>query len=82
MRTLMEEHKMLLQFAENLKNTVGKIKSANDFDAISNEMEQLNHITEHFKDSEKHYLREENVLSPYPEKHVFYRGRTSDKNHM
>jgi len=67
--TLMEEHKMLLQFAENLKNTVGKIKGAKDFDAVGKETEQLNHIIEHIKDSESHYVREENVLFPYLEKH-------------
>jgi len=67
--TLMEEHKILLQFAKNLENTVRKITSANDFDAITNETEQLIHITEHFKDSEKHYVREENVLFPYLERH-------------
>lgn len=52
---LMEEHKILLQFADKLKN-------------ISDE-KLLSHIIEHFKESEKHYLREENVLFPYLEKH-------------
>ena len=53
--TLLEEHKILLQFAEELKNTTEK--------------ENLNHIVKHLKDSESHYLREENVLFPYLEKH-------------
>ena len=67
--TLMEEHKMLLQFAENLKSTAERIQEAKDFDAATKETKQLNHIAEHFKDSESHYVREENVLFPYLEKH-------------
>ncbi|MFQ5835632.1 MAG: DUF438 domain-containing protein, partial [bacterium] len=67
--TLMEEHKILLQFAEKLKNIVEEIKGANDFDSVSEKMKELSHIAEHFKESEKHYLREENVLFPYLEKH-------------
>ena len=67
--TLMEEHKIMLQFAEELKNTVEEIKGAKDFDSVSEKMKELSHIAEHFKESEKHYLREENVLFPYLEKH-------------
>ena len=67
--TLMEEHKIVLQFADNLKNTASKIKEAKDFDSANKEMEQLSHIVEHLKDSESHYVREENVLFPYLEKH-------------
>ena len=67
--TLMEEHKILLQFADKLKNVVGEIKGAKEFDSVRENMKQLNHIAEHFKESEKHYLREENVLFPYLEKH-------------
>ena len=66
---LMEEHKMIQQFAENLKDTANKIKEAKDFDAVIKEMEKLSHIVEHFKDSESHHVREENVLFPYLEKH-------------
>jgi PAS domain S-box-containing protein len=36
---------------------------------VAKETKQLNHIAEHFKDSESHYVREENVLFPYLEKH-------------
>ncbi len=66
---LMEEHKMLLKFAGELKNTAMKIKSARDFDSAGENVTQLNHIAEHFKESESHYLREENILFPYLEKH-------------
>ena len=67
--TLMEEHKILLQFADKLKNTAGKIKGANSFATAGESMERLSHIAKHFKESEKHYVREENVLFPYLEKH-------------
>lgn len=66
---LMEEHKIILQLAEELRNTVERIKRVGNFASASKEMEQLIHIVEHFKDSESHYVREENVLFPYLEKH-------------
>ncbi|MCX7785152.1 MAG: DUF438 domain-containing protein [candidate division WOR-3 bacterium] len=59
---LMEEHKILLQNAESLKSIAERIKS-------DKELEHLQHIIKHLKDSESHYLREENVLFPYLEKH-------------
>lgn len=65
--TLMEEHQIILQFASELKDIVKKLRDASDIDSES--LEQLKHITEHFKESESHYVREENVLFPYLEKH-------------
>jgi len=68
--TLMEEHKIILQFADKLKDITQKVKQVKDFDSAGKEMEQLSHIiVEHLKDSESHYVREENVLFPYLEKH-------------
>jgi len=64
--TLMEEHKIILQFAEGLKDIAERIRDAGEFDK---EMGELSHIVEHLKDSESHYVREENVLFPYLEKH-------------
>jgi PAS domain S-box-containing protein len=66
---LREEHKMLLKFAEELRNTAKEIKGTKDFASADEEMKQLSHIAEHFKVSESHYSREENVLFPYIEKH-------------
>ena len=66
---LMEEHKILLKFTEELKNIVTKIKDEKDFNSVTTEMEQIKNIEKHLKDSERHYLREENVLFPYLEKH-------------
>ncbi len=64
---LMEEHQIILQFASELKDIVKKLRDASDIDSES--LEQLKHITGHFKESESHYVREENVLFPYLEKH-------------
>ncbi len=66
---LMEEHKVILQTATELKDIAQKTKEAKDFTSVSREMEQLRHIEEHLKDSESHHVREENVLFPYLEKH-------------
>jgi len=69
LNTLMEEHKILLQLADELKNKAKEIKPAENFDSVKDEMKEVQDIEDHFKDSEKHYLREENVLFPYLEKH-------------
>jgi hypothetical protein len=63
-RILMEEHRMLLRFAGELRDAAQNLQSVN-----GDEMGQINHIVEHLKDSESHYLREENVLFPYLERH-------------
>jgi len=66
---LMEEHKILLGFAARLKDLSGKMKKKSDFGSVANEVEQLRELERQLKDSESHYLREENVLFPYLEKH-------------
>jgi len=55
---LMEEHRILLNHARML----GERAEREDGDGIRE-------ILEHLKEAEKHYLREENVLFPYIEKH-------------
>jgi len=66
---LMEEHKMLLGFAERLRTVAKELKEAGNFDSGNEQLEHLTHIAEHFKSSLSHYVREENVLFPYLEKH-------------
>ena len=68
---LMEEHRMVLEFAEKLNRTAVTIaqNKQKKFTAIAKEIEILKDIAHHFKESIKHYLREENVLFPYIEKH-------------
>ncbi len=68
-RILMEEHKILLGFAGDLNKVAKKVKKAGNSQTSEDEMEHLNHIIEHLKESESHYLREENVLFPHLEKH-------------
>jgi len=66
---LMEEHKIMLQIGEKLNTIANKVRQVSDKSYISNEIHHLEHIAEDFTDSEKHYLREENVLFPNLEKH-------------
>jgi len=68
-RILMEEHKMLLQFADELKNVANGMKGARGSTLAGDTMDQLKHIVKHLKDSDSHYVREENVLFPSLEKH-------------
>jgi len=64
---LVEEHQILLSFADELKGIARRLKEAGEMDSVS--LEQLRRIEEHHKDSESHYVREENALFPYLEKH-------------
>ena len=66
---LMEEHKIMLELAEKLTSLANKILKINDTRYVTEEIHQVEHVTEDFTDSEKHYLREENVLFPIVEKH-------------
>lgn len=66
---LMEEHKLLLDFADKLKAIAREMKGAKDVSSASEQMKELDHIVQHLKDSESHYVREENVLFPSLEKH-------------
>jgi len=66
---LMEEHKMLLQFADELKQVAGQMKKAKNFVSAGDKTDQLKHIAKHLRESESHYVREENVLFPSLEKH-------------
>ncbi len=66
---LMEEHKKLIEFSELLKKKIEEVKAINDFDTKKQILSDIENIAKHFKESEKHYLREENVLFPYLEKH-------------
>jgi len=68
-RILMEEHKMLLQFADELKNVSKEMIAARDYTSATDKMDQLEHVVKHLRDSDSHYMREENVLFPSLEKH-------------
>jgi len=66
---LMEEHKMLLKIAGELRSVAEVLIGAKDPESVNRQMEQISRAEEHLRESEKHYLREENVLFPYLEKH-------------
>ena len=66
---LVEEHKILLRFLEEMDTVIKNVQQAKDAKIVSNVMPQLRHLAEDFLDTEKHYLREENVLFPILEKH-------------
>jgi hypothetical protein len=60
----MEEHKILLRFAQELARLAQRAASAAPSDVA-----RLAEIGAALRDSESHYVREENVLFPYLEKH-------------
>ena len=66
---LMEEHKLMLKMAEQLVVLANKVLRVTDMRYVTAEIHEVEHLAEDFTDSEKHYLREENVLFPYLEKH-------------
>ncbi len=66
---LVEEHRIMLERAEKLEEFVGIVEEACDSVYVGDVMTELQNIAKDFQDSEKHYLREENVLFPIAEKH-------------
>jgi len=66
---LMEEHKIMLQLVEMVNAIVNNAQKAGGMSDLAEDIEHLKHIAEDFLDSEKHYVREENVLFPMLEKH-------------
>ena len=66
---LTEEHRILLEYSKNLIELSSRVKTAGGFSAAENSLGEIDILMGYFKESEKHYLREENVLFPYIEKH-------------
>jgi PAS domain S-box-containing protein len=64
---LMEEHKIVLQFAAELKAIAQRLRGTDSVESAS--LEQLERLAGNLRDSESHYVREENVLFPYLERH-------------
>lgn len=64
---LKEEHKILTDFSQNLYLLCQNLKEKGMLG--EEDKEKLHSILHHLKESESHYLREENVLFPYLEKH-------------
>ena len=66
---LREEHKQILGFTQDLQDLIKTFQTLKGFKAAKFHWDQLQQLIDHFKGAEKHYLREENVLFPYLEKH-------------
>ncbi|MHA1551134.1 MAG: DUF438 domain-containing protein [Candidatus Heimdallarchaeaceae archaeon] len=66
---LMQEHVILLKYANELRDLYKGIKGKSNYAEISKELEKINSIINHFKASTSHYIREENILFSYLEKH-------------
>ncbi len=66
---LMEEHRIMTKMAEELVSLANKILKVKDMRYVDEDIHQVEHLASDFADSEKHYLREENVLFPMLEKH-------------
>lgn len=62
---LMAEHQFLLGQAQELARLAQRVGDANDTAAVAKVLD----IERHMRDSESHYVREENVLFPFLEKH-------------
>ena len=62
----MEEHKILLRYAQDLARSAQRVLDA---DSLDGELARIVEIEAALKDSESHYVREENVIFPYLEKH-------------
>ncbi len=67
--TLMTEHEHFLELTQNFKMLTQELKANDGIKAGKKEFSRIGQIVQEFRESEKHYLREENVLFPLLEKH-------------
>ncbi len=66
---LMQEHAILLKYANELRDLYKDIREKSKYAEISKELEKITSIIDHFKASSSHYIREENILFSYLDKH-------------
>ncbi|MHA1817858.1 MAG: DUF438 domain-containing protein [Candidatus Heimdallarchaeota archaeon] len=66
---LMEEHRILLEYVQKLNTAAAKIAKKKGFKESTALMADVKDVARHLEASAKHYLREENVLFPFIEKH-------------
>jgi len=67
--TLMEEHQILLDLTANLTKSAGELKEYSNLNEATDLNQQIIGFVDDLKTSQNHYLREENVLFSYLEKH-------------
>ena len=66
---LMQEHAVLLKYANELRDIYKAIKGKTSLSEMEQELKNINSILAHFRESTSHYVREENILFSYLEKH-------------
>ncbi len=66
---LMQEHALLLEYANRLRDLYKEINDKSSFDEVSEELKEITDIIKHLKASESHYLREENIIFARLEKY-------------
>ena len=66
---LMQEHAILLENVNRLREIHKQISQKDNFPAILKELAEIENIVDMIKKSENHYLREENVLFSYLERY-------------
>jgi uncharacterized protein len=66
---LIEEHKIMTKMAEDLMSFASKILKVSDMRYVAEDIHQVEHLIDDLSGSDKHYLREENILFPLLEKH-------------
>jgi len=68
-QTLMEEHAIILDRCSMLVMAAQNLGKARGAVTVQKLMEDMDHLSDHFKEAGKHYLREENVLFSHLAKH-------------
>ena len=66
---LMQEHSILLKYANELRDLYKQIKEKGSLAEIEEELTKIEDIVKHLKASESHYLREENIIFSQLEKY-------------
>jgi DUF438 domain-containing protein len=66
---LMEEHRLMLKIGEELKEDSAMVARAGTLKSVAGKVRKIGRNVELLRDSDSHYLREENVLFPILEKH-------------
>ena len=66
---LMEEHRIILEYVDKMTRATNNLATKKGYSTIEEDLQILDDVAHHLKESIKHYLREENVLFPLIEKH-------------
>lgn len=67
--TLMEEHKLIVGFLDQLASLLNRLSASNSYSDFSPYTEELAEIAHHLIETEKHHKREEEGLFPILERH-------------